>query len=205
MLIEKLENKIKLAFSVSIGSFILCFMLVIIVCIFAYNLILEERKNVYVIDSAGIPALVQRTNIEDNEEVEAKSHVNMFHMFFFNLAPDDKFIESNIKKAMYLIDESGAREYANLREQQFYNQLLSNSMLASIQNDSLNFDFQTKKFTYYGTQRFERKTTILKRKLVTEGFLRRVPRSENNPHGFIITNWNTVINEDIDIKHKRTY
>lgn len=205
MLIEKLESKIKLAFAVSAGSFIFCIVMVIIVCVFAHNLILEERQNVYIIDAAGIPALVQRTNIEDNEEVEAKSHVNMFHMLFFNLVPDDKFIEANIKKAMYLIDESGIREYANLREQQFYNQLLSNSMMASIQCDSLFYDMELKKFTYYGTQRFERKTTILKRTLVTEGFLRRVPRSENNAHGFIITNWNTIVNEDIDTKYKRTY
>ena len=204
MLINKLENKIKLAFAVAVGSFITCIIAIIIVCIFSYSLVENERNNVYVIDAAGVPALLQRSSIDDNEEVEAKSHINTFHMLFFNLAPDDKFIEKNIKQAMYLIDDSGAKEYANLREQGFYNQIVANSMLVSIQNDSINVNMNTKKFTYYGTQRIERKTTILTRKIVTEGGLRRVPRSQNNPHGFIITNWKTILNEDIETKYKRT-
>lgn len=204
MLIKHLESKIKLALAVAVGSFINSIIIVAVVCFFAYSLVQDERQNVYVIDAAGVPALLQRTSVEDNEEVEAKSHINIFHMLFFNLAPDDKFIEKNIRQAMYLIDESGAREYANLREQNFYNQIVANSMLASIQSDSISFDLDTRKFTYYGKQRFERKTTVLSRKIVTEGYLRRVPRSTNNPHGFIITNWHTVLNQDIEVRHKRT-
>ena len=36
-------------------------------------------------------------------------------------------------------------------------------------------------FEYYGIQRIERETSILKRQLVTTGKLRQIPRTENNP------------------------
>ena len=60
-------------------------------------------------------------------------------------------------------------------------------------------------FTYYGRQRIERRSNILTRELVTAGQLKRVPRTDNNPHGLLITNWRTLLNKDIEQKTKSTY
>jgi len=51
---------------------------------------------------------------------------------------------------------------------------------------------------YYGIQRIERETSILKRRLVTTGKLRQIPRTENNPHGLIIAHGTTILNKDLD-------
>lgn len=59
-------------------------------------------------------------------------------------------------------------------------------------------------FTYYGRQRIERRSNILMRELVTAGQLKRVPRTENNPHGLLIVNWRTLLNKDIEQKTKAT-
>jgi conjugative transposon TraK protein len=202
MLIKNIENKIKLALFVSMASMITSIIIVVIVMVNANNLIREERQHVYVLD-AGLPLLVQRSHLEDNEEVEGMSHVNMFHSLFFNLPPDDRYIQNNILRSMYLIDESGARLYNDLREQGFYNQLIANSTLVSIKADSIIFDVDSKSFRYVGTQRIERPTSIVYRSLVTEGFLSRVRRSELNPHGFIIHNYRVIRNEDIETRQKR--
>ena len=60
-------------------------------------------------------------------------------------------------------------------------------------------------FTYYGRQRIERRSNILMRELVTAGQLKRVPRTENNPHGLLIVNWRTLLNRDIEQKTKNNY
>ena len=60
-------------------------------------------------------------------------------------------------------------------------------------------------FTYYGRQRIERRSNILMRELVTAGQLKRVPRTENNPHGLLIVNWRTLLNKDIEQKTKINY
>ena len=43
------------------------------------------------------------------------------------------------------------------------------------------------------------------RELVTEGALKRVPRTENNPHGLLIVNWRTILNKDLDQRTKSNY
>ena len=137
--------------------------------------------------------------------VEAKSHVEMFHNLFFTLAPDDKYIDYTIKKAMYLIDESGLAQYNALKEKGFYNNIIGTSTICSIFCDSIKLDEKKLTFTYYGRQRIERRTSILMRQLITAGSLRRVPRTENNPHGFIIFGWRTLVNKDLSENQKTNY
>ena len=207
MLIKKLENKIKLTLFISVGTLLTALIVVVVVLNFAFKLINEERKNVYVLNG-GTPFLVQRTDISANEEVEMRSHINMFHSLFFSLPPDDEFIKTNINAAMYLVDESGLKQYNDLREKGYYNAILANSMAMSIKTDSILLDLsnsEDKKFIYYGTQRIERETSTVKRRLVTEGRLRNIARTNNNPHGIIITNWKTLLNEDISIKPKKVF
>ena len=75
-------------------------------------------------------------------------------------------------------------------------------MICSIYCDSIKIDDKRMTFKYYGRQRIERRTSILMRQLVTAGSIRRVPRSDNNPHGFIIYNWRTLLNKDLSEKQK---
>jgi len=51
---------------------------------------------------------------KENIPVEARDHVKMFHKYFFSLDPDDKVIQSNITKALYLADGSAKRVYESL-------------------------------------------------------------------------------------------
>ena len=202
-MINKIENKIKLALAVSIGSFIFSLSIVGVVCTFAYSLINEQRKNLYVIDH-NVPVLVQQTQLGTNREVEMESHINMFHMLFFTLPPDDAYIKSNLTKAMYLVDETGVAQYNNLKEKGYYNSILASSALLTIQTDSVKID-SDKRFRYYAKQRIERETSILTRQLVTEGVLQDVPRTQNNPHGLIIKGWKTVLNKDLENVEKKRF
>ena len=77
--------------------------------------------------------------------------------------------------------------------------------LASQLPDSIRFSKEDMSFTYYGRQRIERRTSVLMRELVTEGFLKRVPRTENNPHGLLIVNWRTILNKDLEQRTKSNY
>ena len=39
--------------------------------------------------------------------------------------------------------------------------------------------------------------------LITEGNLRNVSRSDNNPHGFLIERWNTIENKDLAVENRK--
>ena len=197
MVIKNLANKIKLVLIVC-GLFLLGCIIVSICSIWTASVMVSEaQKKIYVLDG-NIPILVQRSTMEETLDVEAKSHVEMFHHFFFTLAPDDKYINSTMEKAMYLVDETGLAQYNALKEKGFYNNIMGTSAVFNIFCDSIQFDKNKMSFTYYGRQRIERRTSILMRELVTAGELRRVPRTENNPHGLLIVNWRTLLNKDLE-------
>jgi Bac_Flav_CT_K: Bacteroides conjugative transposon TraK protein len=110
-----------------------------------------------------------------------------------------------MEKAMYLVDETGLAQYNTLKEKGFYSNILGTSAVFSIFCDSISFDKKNMEFTYYGRQRIERRSNILMRELVTAGQLKRVPRTDNNPHGLLIVNWRTLLNKDIETKNKSNY
>lgn len=202
--LKKLENKIKLVLIITSLFLIGCVVISLGSLFVARGMVADAHKKIYVLDGT-VPILVKQTTMDETFEVEAKSHVEMFHNLFFTLAPDDKYIDYTIKKAMYLIDESGLAQYNALKEKGFYNNIIGTSTICSIFCDSIKLDKQKMTFTYYGRQRIERRTSILMRQLITAGSLRRVPRTENNPHGFIIFGWRTLVNKDISENQKTNF
>ena len=204
MVIKNLENKIKLV-TIICGIFLIGCILISVSSIWtARSMVVDAQQKIYVLDG-NVPILVRRTTMEETLDVEAKSHVEMFHHYFFTLAPDDKYIKYTLDKAMYLVDETGLAQYNTLKEKGFYNNIMGTSAVFSIFCDSIRMDREKMEFTYYGHQRIERRTSILTRELVTAGQLKKVPRTENNPHGLLIVNWRTLLNKDIEQKTKNNY
>ena len=201
MLVKNIEQKIKINKVVSISSILFAVLIVIAGFAFAYKLIQDSRKSLYVIDN-GVPILVKQTDELLNRPVEYRSQIELFHRLFFTLAPDDSYIKENVEKSLYLIDDSGKKEYTNLREKGFYNQIISGNSLVTIRTDSIKTDLPNKKFIYYGTQMINRKTSLIIRKLITEGNFEDIIRSPNNPHGVLLRNWRILDNSEISNKSK---
>ena len=204
MVIKNLENKIKLVGIICTFFLTGCIIISLGSIWTARGMVVDAQQKIYVLDG-NVPVLVERTTMDETLDVEAKSHVERFHHLFFTLAPDDKYINYTMSKAMYLVDETGLAQYNTLKEKGFYNNIMGTSAVFSIFCDSISFDQEKREFTYYGRQRIERRTNILTRELVTAGRLKRVPRTENNPHGLLITNWRTLLNKDLEQKTKVNY
>ena len=204
MLIKNLENKIKLVGIICSLFLFGCIVISISSIWTARTMVQDSQQKVYVLDG-NVPILVQRSSMDERLDVEAKSHIERFHHLFFTLAPDDKYIKYTMEKAMYLVDETGLAQFNALKEKGFYSNIMGTSAVFSIYCDSVKFDKEKMEFTYYGRQRIERRTSILTRELVTAGQVKRVPRTDNNPHGLLIVNWRTLLNKDIDQKTKMNY
>jgi len=201
MLIKNIEQKININRRVSIMTILFAMTIVIVGFVFSYKIIQDSKKSIYIIDN-GVPILVKQTDELLNRPVEYKAQVELFHRLFFTLAPDDKYIKENVEKSLYLIDESGKKEYANLRENGFYNQVISSSSVITPRADSIKIDLANKKFIYYGKQIVNRRSATVVRKLITEGSFDNVIRSANNPHGVLLLNWRILNNSEISNQSK---
>jgi len=136
---------------------------------------------------------------KDNIPVEAKSHIKLFHEYFFSLDPDDKVIDANLSKALYMADGSAKAQYDNLRETGYYSNIIAGNISQQIIIDSVRVDLQAVPYYFHcsATLKIIRTNSVVTRNLVTQGFLRSVSRSDNNPHGFLIERWETIDNKDI--------
>jgi len=135
---------------------------------------------------------------KDNIAVEIRDHVKTFHHYFFTMDPDEKVISANIGLALNFADESAKKQYDNLREKGYFNNLISANISQEISVDStiLDIDVYPYYFRCYATQRLVRSTSTVNRKLISQGYLRNVSRSDNNPHGFLIQRWEILENRD---------
>lgn len=204
MIIKNIERKIKLATIVSVLALVASVVIVISILLFSRNQLQESRKSIYVLAN-GIPVSAEHRYSQETRNIEYKSHIEKFHDLFFTITPDNEFIEQNIAQAMYLIDESGIQQYNTLKEKGFYSQIMSASAVLTLIPDSIVIDYKNQYFKYYGKQKIDRKSSTSIRSLITEGYLKEIPRSENNPHGLLILNWRTVENKDLRSTSKQIF
>ena len=180
----------------------------VILCCFAiyksFSLVSQMQDKVYILANGKVLEAFS-SDRKDNIPVEAKDHVKTFHSLFFSLDPDDKVIQINVTKALYLADDSAKRIYDDLKENGYYSGIISGNVSQTIAVDSvtININEYPYQFRCYATQNIIRPTSIAYRSLITEGNLRNVSRSDNNPHGFLIERWNTIENRDLSSKNRK--
>src|ERR1700712_5626446 len=119
---------------------IICFT---IICCFAlyksFRLVYAMQSKVYILAN-GKALEAYASDRKDNIPVEARDHVKNFHQYFFSIDPDDKVIQTNITRALYLADASAKREYDNLRENGYYANVIAGNISQQIKVDSITVD-----------------------------------------------------------------
>src|SRR5690606_15440163 len=103
---------------IKLFSFVLLGTCGMICCYTVYKslqMVTQTQEKIYILAN-GKALEAWSAERKDNIPVEARDHVRMFHYYFFTLDPDDKVIQRNITKALYLADESAKRQYDNLKE-----------------------------------------------------------------------------------------
>lgn len=202
MILESLERKQKVMLTTTLAALVTAAVISIGSVLMAMNMATTERNQVYVL-AGNVPMLAERAELEQNLEMECKSHIQMFHSFFFNLAPDKEQMEWTVDKALLLADESALKQRNSLQEKGFYDEIIQSAAYLSIIADTIDVDVDNMTWRYVGTQIIKRRSNTAKRRLVTAGKIHSVQRSANNPHGLIITNWTTKENVDLKIEQNR--
>lgn len=167
----------------------------------SFDLVKTMQARVYILaNGKAIEAF--STTRKDNLPVELRDHIRTFHYYFFTLDPDDKVIQNHVGMALNLADESAKKANDNLKEQGYYNNIISANISQEIEVDSISLDIDQYPFYFkcFATQRLVRSSSTVMRKLVTQGYVRNVSRSDNNPHGFLIQRWETLENLDQPLK-----
>lgn len=165
----------------------------------SYRFAERQREKIYVLDNGKSLILALSQDLSQNRPVEAKEHIRRFHELFFTLSPDKAAIESNIRRALFLCDESAFRYYKDWEEKGYYNRIISANINQSIRVDSVACDFNSYPYRCmtYATQRIIRQSNVTERSLVTTCRLLNASRSDDNPNGFTIEGFTIIENKDL--------
>jgi conjugative transposon TraK protein len=200
---KNIDSAFRLTRSFSLLFLIACTSITAYALYAAHQSIESMQQKIYILANGKILEAFASER-KENVPVEARDHVKMFHFYFFTLDPDDKVIQANITKALYLADASAKQQYDNLKENNYYSNLISGNVSQKITTDSISITIDTYPFyfKFFGKQRIIRPTTVITRNLVSEGYLRNVERSDNNPHGFLIEKWKILDNHDLKVENR---
>jgi conjugative transposon TraK protein len=180
-----------------------CMMISCYVIYKCYQFVSIDQQHIYILAN-GKALEAFSAERKDNIPVEARDHIRMFHHYFFTLDPDEKVIQANITRALYMADNSAEKMYEDLKEQGYYSDLISGNISQQISMDSIRVDMNQYPYVFrcYAKEKMIRSTSVVTRSLITEGLLRNVSRSDNNPHGFLIEKWNILENKDLKIENR---
>ncbi|NCB43245.1 MAG: conjugative transposon protein TraK [Clostridia bacterium] len=179
--------------------------LVIVFCVWSsFRFAEAQRQKIYVLDQGKSLILALSQDLSQNRPVEAREHVRRFHELFFTLSPDKMAIESNMQRAMNLSDKSAFNYYQDLSEKGYFKRLISANINQYIQIDSVicNFDRYPYIAKTFAKQLILRESNVTERSLITICKLLNSVRSDNNPHGFIIENFEVIENKDIRVANR---
>lgn len=167
----------------------------------SYSFAEAQRQKVYVLDNGKSLMVALSQDAALNRPVEAREHVRRFHELFFTLSPDKSAIESNMKRAFFLADQSAFNYYKDLSEKGYFNRIISANIQQRVEIDSVvcNFDNYPYQVRTYAKQFITRASSVTERNLVTTCLLVNSTRSDNNPQGFIIEDWLVTENRDIRV------
>jgi len=203
-LIKNIEGKMKLAFAVSVGALVAAIIISIASFSLASSMVAKERRQIYILDK-NVSVVATKSDVLDNREAEYRADIAAFHEYFFSMTPDNQQIERQMNKAMYLVDATGVAQYNSLKERGYFTNIITSSTIINCVADSILLDMNTMRWKYFGKEKIERPSMRTIRTMVTEGGLMDIPRTVNNPHGCLITNWKTLENTDISNEAKKLY
>jgi len=200
--LQNIDTAFKHVKSFSI-AFLLANVLVMLFCIYKFCLTLNQQsQRVYILYNGKVLGAVAAGR-DAYLPVELRDHIKTFHEYFFNLSPDDKAIRATVSKSLNLADQSAKKEYDNLRESGYYNNMISANISQEIQVDStaLDIDSYPYRFRCYATEKLIRSSSTVIRKLVSQGQVRDLKvKTDDNPHGFLIQNWEILEHRDVPLK-----
>ncbi|WP_114491773.1 conjugal transfer protein TraK [Candidatus Ulvibacter alkanivorans] len=156
----------------------------------AYNINQKALNSAFAVNTDGSVIPLKLVAQKENFRVEALSHLELFHTYFYNI--DASNYERNLEKALWLGNSSVDNLYRQKKADGVYNRLLQYSLVQKVLSIDSQIEKKNGSYTFRTVTNFEinRGSIIDTYELVSTGNLITVDRNfPNNPHGLLITNY----------------
>ena len=172
--------------TVVIGAMLTCIVSVVLVM----KLHQETVNTAFVVNTNGSVIPLKLVSQQENLEVEALAHLELFHTYFYHI--DASNYEKHLKKALWLGNSSVDALYRQKKADGVYNRLLQYSLVQKVLSIESKINIQNEPYGFETKTVFEinRGSIVDTYELMTTGQLIHVDRNfPNNTHGLLITNF----------------
>ena len=172
--------------TVVIGAVATCIVSVLLVI----KLHQETVNTAFVVNSNGSVIPLKLVSQQENLEVEALAHLELFHTYFYHI--DASNYEKHLKKALWLGNSSVDGLYRQKKADGVYNRLLQYSLVQKVLSIESKINIQNEPYEFEIKTIFEinRGSIVDTYELFTTGQIISVDRNfPNNTHGLLITNF----------------
>lgn len=150
----------------------------------------ETMGNAFMVNTDGNVIPLKLVSQKENLAVEALSHLELFHTYFYNI--DASNYQKNLEKALWLGNSSVDALYRQKKSDGVYNRLLQFSLIQKVLQIDSEIDLSKVPYIFRTVTRFEinRGTVVDTYELVTSGNMIHVDRNfPKNTHGLLITDY----------------
>ncbi len=126
--LKNIESSFKQIRIFGIVFLCLCAIVAVLAVVKSYQFAEAQRQKIYILDEGKSLMLALSQDLSQNRPVEAREHIRRFHELFFTLSPDRSAIESNINRALFLVDKTAFAYYQDLQEKGYYNRVISGNI-----------------------------------------------------------------------------
>lgn len=155
-----------------------------------FNMNHKMLNSMFAVNTDGSIIPLKLTAQKENLEVEALSHLDLFHQYFYGI--DASNFEGNLEKALWLGNSSVDNIYRQKKTEGLYNRLIQYSLVQKVKSISTEVDLSHEPYPFETTTIFEinRGKVVDTYELVTTGKLMKVDRHfPRNTHGLLITDF----------------
>ena len=169
---------------------VLCLITTVLAIVSVLKLNNKMLNSAFAVNTDGSVIPLQLTLQKENLEIEALSHLNLFHHYFYGI--DESNYEKNLEKALWLGDSSVDNIYRQKRADGVYNRLMQYSLVQKViaVNTELTLGENGNTFKTETLFEINRGAVVDRYQLITSGELIQVDRNfPHNTHGLLITNF----------------
>ncbi len=166
----------------------------VLACIISVGMVIKLHKetvnNAFVVNGNGSVIPLKMVSQLENLQVEALSHLELFHTYFYNI--DASNYEKNLEKVLWLGNSSVDALYRQKKADGVFNRLLQYSLVQKVLSIESKIDIQKEPYHFETKTIFQinRGSVVDTYELTTSGNLIHVNRNfPKNTHGLLITNF----------------
>ncbi len=187
---KNIYSVLKLNRYVVLAVVLACLLTSIFALVTVYRFNQRMLNSTFAVNTDGSIIPLKLVSQKENMEVEALSHLDLFHNYFYGI--DESNYEKNLEKALWLGDSTVDNVYRQKKADGVYNRLLQYSLVQKVISVNTELILNGERISFQTETIFEinRGSIIDRYQLITTGNLLQVDRNfPNNTHGLLITNF----------------